>query len=111
MEIEPGDIVELINNDSGLMKAEIGARALVYSKSVVNVHGNFEAFVHVVWIDERSNSQVDGRYYVGRFKKVGEDKEFKLLLSLLDEELDEFSLFRLAKNHVEKKYNRRCLNG
>ena len=50
-------------------------------------------------------------YHIGRFKKVGEDKEFKLLLSLLDEELDESSLFRLAKNHVEKKYNRRCLNG
>ena len=50
-------------------------------------------------------------YHIGRFKKVGEDKEFKLLLSLLDKELDESSLFRLAKNYVEKKYNRRCLNG
>ena len=56
-EFEPGDIVELIDRNvagKNKLRAEVGARALVYSI--------WEDFVHVVWIDKKSNGQIDGGY-------------------------------------------------
>ena len=103
--IEEGDIVELADI-SGLPGLKKGTRGLVYHVSkdakIIGVH----------WLNNDLPSIKFGYFFVYRFRKIGEDRRFKLLLAALDSGRDEAdqcqscSKLEIAKLYVKEKQQR-----
>jgi hypothetical protein len=99
MEIEKGDVVELID-DKG-MAAQHGAKARVMSFRKPNIHEKM-GMLGVQWIDDDNNGQHDGEYSVERFKKVEEKVKHKPMgkdVKYLFED-GKLRVVKMLKNHI-----------